>query len=342
MKKILVLITLLVISMSQTTVSFGVDPWDFNTEPYYCSIDYSEELTSDQIEICELYDSGETSVNYDYSYAVENSQYDRIEKDPITGIWSGVIFVDVSNIFNIDLLNTGLPFQITHNYSYFVEFAFTRETIQLYEITLDYEVPGYCPAINCWFTSNIPAVSDRKVLIYDENSIGLDEAKNIDEVFGDGSITKSIDNDYDYVLKLDVFTRKDLDIHVDLISFWYVLTDDEVIDLRLDIQAQYENEVEFISRNPLISFDEKKVLFALVEQEYLEYTIDFGELLNSYCEGDGCSIDYDGTDDSSETGNLTWWEELFELIKKLFVGKTLGEVIVIMFVILIAIVILVN
>ena len=229
-----------------------------------------------------------------YSYAINNSDYDRIYQDD-QGKWHGVISVTETHLFTVNNDSPLVSLDFT-SYMYFVEIAFSRETKQLYEIQLSFTREAYCSYRVFFCVSSEPEFSERKTYSYDEASIGLEESKDIGEVFGDGSITRSIDPNYDWVIDLHHTTTKDIDATVEVIDFYYILTDAEIIDLKLDIQEQFDEELSIIISNPILSPDERDQQIAQLQDEYADYedSLDFDVLMYSDCVGD-CYDEHEGT-----------------------------------------------
>ncbi len=259
---------------------------------------------------------------YEYDPLIIDSDYDRIYKED--GLWYGVIEVENRRIFNVDsVLSSPVAFSADiHLYHYFVEFSFSRDTEYLKEIIIYYEIDGYCPYLMCLWGGEVEDYSETVTLTYDPNSISLEEAKTIKEVFGEGAITFSIDPDYDYVLNLNHTTSKDVDSFVEIIQFTYVLTDYETTDLRLDIQDQYEQELAIIVNNEFLTIDEMEQQILDLQEEYAEFDVVFGEEITSPCIGDSCTIDYDGEDDENAVIDFleNALEGFIELIKTIVIG----------------------
>ena len=76
---------------------------------------------------------------------------------------------------------------------------------------------------------------------------------------------------------------------ITVLKFTYILTDQEIIDLRLDIQEQFEEERDIIEENPILTDEEKKEQLDGLITEYIEFEIDFDEEMTSICIGEQCT-----------------------------------------------------
>ncbi len=246
-----------------------------------------------------------------YSGYAERSDYDRIEK--IDGLWYGVITASETRLFAVNN-SIDSPFLVDYtaidSYHYFMEFKLTRATQYLKTITIEFEVDSYCPYITCLFGGREDSYSGVRTFTYDDSNTGLDGATSLEDAFGEGNITRSIDGDYDYVVNLDHTTKnKAVDSRVKILEFTYVLTDAEVQDLMLDIQAQYEQEYYLIITNPFLTASEKQNAINILNQEYSEYDVNFGEEMTSPCIGEDCEDEFDGAPELPDIGVI------FDIVK---------------------------
>lgn len=225
-------------------------------------------------EVCDAYQAEEELLQVQYAYAVDNSDYDRIYKDA-SGTWHGVIEV-------LDTLLIYEPGAYAGGENWFyVEFS--RDTKELVSITYEYETIKYCSSFmlfkSCAFDKWVDSYTDTEE-VFNEYKDG-----SLMDYFGNESIYSSSLEDYDYRIVAD---NKDQFESINIVSFYYVLTDAEVIDLRLDIQQQYDDERNIIVENPLLSNDEKLQRIEQLNEEYEDYTVEFDEVLPSDCVG-ACS-----------------------------------------------------
>lgn len=256
------------------------------------------------------------STDEPYSGYAEASDYERIEK--INDQWFGVITASDSRLFAVNSsidIPFGINYSVNDDYHYFLEFKLTRETTNLKEIKIQFEVDSYCPYITCLFGGRVDAYEETKIFTYDESSSGLEDGKTLEEAFGSGNITASIDDRFDYVVNLDHTTKnKQVDSYVKILEFTYILTDAEVQDLMLDIQAQYEREYYQIITNDFLTASEKQNAINMLNQEYAEYDVDFGEEMESPCIGDGCEDELDGAPELPDLGVIVDLVGLMEYI----------------------------
>jgi|GEM_PF-3060878 len=249
-----------------------------------------------------------SSSDVPYSGYAERSDYDRIEK--VDGIWYGVITASETRIFAVnetpELPFTNIPIiNNSDTYHYFVEFKLTRATQYLKSITIDFSIDAYCPYFTCLFGGREDAYSGTRTFTYDESSLGLEEGTTLEEAFGDGNITASIDEQYEYVVNLDHTTKNEVsDSTIKILEFTYVLTDAEVQELMLDVQAQYEQEYYQIITNDFLTDTEKQNAINMLNQEYSDYDVNFGEEMTSPCVGDGCEDELDGAPELPYIGGL--------------------------------------
>ena len=235
---------------------------------------------------------------YDYEYATTNSDYNRIYKDS-QGLWYGVIEITDSMV---TVWNCSYN-KCTNNAIYL---SFSRDLEELVSIKFDYTLKTYCdgfPLLGLCIGTKI------------ESEEGSEEVFN---KYTDGSFMEFITNndgivnidytDYDY----RIITEESNEIYtVEIIKFTYILTEAEIIDLRLDIQEQYDEELAIIVDNDILTPDEVTEQIEILEDEYSEYEIDFGEEMTSECVGDGCFVE-SVTDESSWLDGF--WEKLFEVL----------------------------
>lgn len=214
--------------------------------------------------------------------------YDRICK--LDGIWYGVIDVESRNVFSTT--NYGANWFSSNIYTYYLEFAFTRETKQLNKIVINVKHDEY----NLNFTGiggSVPALDETREFIYDDSQIGLEDAKNLTEAFGDGNITTSVAAEYDYVVNLDLTTTRAISVSIDILEFYYVLTDEEVAAVNVDIQSQYLREVNYILSDGSLDETLKQEALDDLNVEYQEYTIEFDEEIHSLClNNEMCHFEY--------------------------------------------------
>lgn len=221
--------------------------------------------------------------------------YDRICK--LDGIWYGVINIESRNVFNTS--NQFGTIFTSNSYSYYLEFGFTRDTKQLNKIVINVKHDEY----NKNWTGiggKTAALDETREYIFDDSQVGLADAKNLEEAFGNGNITSSVSSEYDYVIDLDLFTTRNIDVSIDILEFYYVLTDEEVTAVNEDIQTQYDREVTYILADGSLNETESQSELDDLNVEYQEYVIEFDEEIQSLClDNEMCHFDYEGTAISS-------------------------------------------
>ncbi len=252
--------------------------------------------------------------------------YTRIYKE--NGVWYGVIDIENRRIFETVY---DPPASITQPIRhYYIEFAFTRETQYVVSVDLKYTVGGYCPLpFNiCSFGGYVePYESEIITFEYDQEQIGLQYGTSLDEIFGDGEITKSVDPEYDYVIDLGITVQNDVEVpvNVEFLEFTYVLTNAEVDAVMADIQTQYDNEVTAILENNDLNITEKQLALDNLNLEYQEYTITYQEEITSLClDNDVCNVSNNAIGESPPLDTVPdwfsqWGDNMFAAVSKVIV-----------------------
>ena len=209
-----------------------------------------------------------------YEYAVANSEYVRIEK--VDGVWYGIIMIENYQILPLPMGN-GILLKLS------------RDLQQLYSVQFDYTTLKDCNGLWAWTL----CIGD-KIEPYEGTEIvyDLDRDGSLADWLTTDEIVEWDGPDYDYWLFTNVFEPIDtvFNIRLDM-----VLTDVEVIDLRLDIQDQFDDEVEQILLNDFLTDEDRDVQIAGLVDEYSEYTIDFDERITAVpsCECEECVFESD-------------------------------------------------
>jgi hypothetical protein len=217
--------------------------------------------------------SASTNVHYDYTKYAENSEYERIEK--ISGIWYGVIEVTASEVTWLD--DAGFAYGGFNT----ILIKYSRELENLNEITIKYTTKDYCfgpEVVGICIGTTTESYTETETIYNKQDDGSFLEYLTLDK------ITTTANANYDYAIFIK---GEPIDI-VEIISFKYVLTDAEIDLLRLDIQEQYEQELNLILNNAVLTDEERSDLINQLNQEYAAYQIDYGEEMESYCVGDGC------------------------------------------------------
>ena len=234
-------------------------------------------------------------------------EYDRIYKED--SIWYGVIEVT-------DALLTGWNCsygRCTNNALYI---KFSRETEMLTSITYDYQTQEKCigiklPLLPC-IGSTLPSEFGSET-VYRKESDGsfinfLFNNQSIKKLSGDDVWFESTRFDYRIISESNELFK-----NVNIIEFTYVLTNDEVDAVMLDIQNQYEQELDHILANPHLTLNEKEQAMIALNTEYSEYTIEYGENITSLClNHDQCFVE------STSIKNPFTFQDILSSLKTFF------------------------
>lgn len=233
-----------------------------------------------------------------YDYAVTNSDYDRIEK--IDGIWYGIINVTETWIG---------PRTTGQNFNTFY-LQFTRDLQELVSVSYDYVLSDYCSGYELFgacLTGEVVNNETGSIIAYNKYEDGsfLDRLTTSDEIGTSTNVDVEMVNstfgkNFDTSIDTFYFIRTPFNEElksVTVVEFSYILTEQELIDLRLDIQEQFDNEAETILENDLLTQEEQDLLMQDLIAQYEQYEIDTDEVLTSTCEGDQCTdVNEDATD----------------------------------------------
>lgn len=224
-----------------------------------------------------------------YSGYAERSEYDRIEK--VDGIWYGVITINDFELLKASTVNCMGYFCDSRNEIYL---NFSREVEQVSEITYQYQFEDYCEGTEflgiCFGDRVSPDYEVTTVYNRYEDGSLIEilslEQDNIVKLSEDFTLWTN-NQPYDFLIKSD--TNEDYD-EVKLLTFILILTEAEIAELKLDIQAQYEQEYNNIINDSSLTEIEKQSQVNLLNSEYAEYDINFGDEMEVPCVGD-CEID---------------------------------------------------
>jgi hypothetical protein len=222
---------------------------------------------------------------FDYEYAVNNSDYDRIYKDD--GKWYGVI---EETHFDFWAANTNPSTLDPYNHKNVLFIEFSRDTEELIEISYRYTIDEYCPTeiFGICFGDKIPASSGTETA-FNKYTDGFFLNTPL---FGESIFETSGDTEWDYY----ILSENDNQFSsVELLEYTYVLTDVEVDALLLDIQDQYNYELYLIENDDSLTESEKTNAVLDLQLEYDGYNISYGDELTSDADGD--TIDDDGLSD---------------------------------------------
>ena len=278
-------------------------------EPYDSDIDYTECITDPDSETDPDIDSGE--------YDLEG--YREIYKKD--NIWYGIIDIEEMNIIVAEtgvIPNTISVTNPTQNYA--LEIALTRDTKNLLSIDLQFTRSEYCAMKWTWLCNISGTVEKYQsgVITYslDSDHEDFGTSRNLEEAFGDGDITNSVDPNFDYVINLNHTTNNQEAVHIelDVLQFTYILTDQEVDLVMNDIQEQYNKEVETILHDNTLTITSKQLALDQLNLEYAEFTITYDEEITSLCvNDDNCSLDQFEEDPLPEDTPV-WVDNLLEKI----------------------------
>ena len=206
----------------------------------------------------------------------QHENYDRIYKED--DIWYGVIDLKESH-----LTAWNCVYGKCHQNAIYV--AFTRDTEKLTSITYDYKTIAPCRGLEmfglCIGPRGEQETGSETVYNHSDHGPFLTFLLNSNPITEVNSIFGN--NKYDYRI---VSESTDLFESVQIIEFTYILTDQEVDNIMRDIQAQYDQELQEILTDQSLSFEQKEQAEKALQEEYLSYTIDYGEDLRSRCENE--------------------------------------------------------
>jgi|GEM_PF-3328569 len=267
MKKLLLIVTSILLSVVNLSSVTAAD-----IDLTYCN----EPIGDDQAIDYTQYDyhlCPEGSLNYitptipgdDTVVEDPTHEYERLEK--IDGVWYGIIHITE---VHLTYLAVGAETSGTSIY-----IKLDRELKDLVQITFDYEIVEYCRVVKIFGWCPIVGEAEEGTITI------IDEERGLEETIEPSELT-----DFDYRIKPQDSKRYD---NVTAVDFKYILTDQEVINVNAEIKLQFINELEGILNNPLDTQEEKNAKIALLHAEYLDYHIDYDEILTSICEGEACT-----------------------------------------------------
>ncbi len=209
--------------------------------------------------------------SFDYAELLANSDYDRICKNK-DGVWLGVINVKDP----VYLEEHNCMYGVCTGSRFFINFD--RTVIDLIEITYNYTTMQECLDFFGWCAVEIEESHRGTKTVYDGNY----DNPIVDSLINDDiQKTSWTNNDiqYDFIVQ-DGQTRYQ---SIEVISFKYILSKAEIDSLNLEIQAQYENELQIILNNDILSDIEKEAMIETLKQDYEGLHVDYGEIMESAC-----------------------------------------------------------
>lgn len=211
--------------------------------------------------------------------------YDRICKKD--GVWYGILKITDRELITVE--TTGKD---PENMLYI---SFSRNLKELTSIVLEYETETSCVYFNtpfgCFLGEEVSSVKDTIVV---DNIQSLPETLD-NFLFGDVLSIDSYDGDdpfvnYEYDYRITVSNPVKFK-SVNILEFYYVLTNAEVDAINGDIQAQYDREVDYILHDGGLSLESKQLALDILNQEYSSYTIEYDEEINSLCLENNCYVE---------------------------------------------------
>lgn len=227
--------------------------------PSYCSIPLAERSDDD---------------GYDYdvcSSFVESNNDEFVRRYyKEDGIWYGIIEVDASS------LNTG--WVGWGRYVNVVGVRFTRDTSSLKEIEIDYTVAddscsGWLTLLGC-IGGTIDPYSDTEVIFNESDNGTLLEFLSNDDI-----VTAVDGNTMEYY----IYIYGDKFASVDIVRYIVTLTPEEIDAITIDIQEQYDDEVEYILGDEHLNYTEKQLALDNLNTEYGEFVIEYDEDIEVLC-----------------------------------------------------------
>lgn len=279
-KKLLIAILITITSLLNLTDTTA------GTVPNECSIPFADRNDEDgnDYTICEQYyvstDPSSGIEIYEGEFLTSEGTYHRIEYDPELDKWYGVVHVT-----DYEVVDTGMK-QDT-----WINIAFSRELKELKQIVLEYTSEQECEHIGL-FGICIGGMYESEVFHETINNEIEDGAWNENFLINNDNIIEytsyqsgSLFNpgDYDYSVFLSEIELERQIETVRIISFDFELTDAEIIQLGLDIQDQYAYEVSIIANSNFLTFNDKELALADINDEYnqipdLEFGMHFSQL----------------------------------------------------------------
>ena len=301
MKKLFSLIALFLVLLFSSMVELiaGGEP---PLIPYYCEPDFMGPPPYD----CAIYYSEDF---------LNDTEYTRLYKED--GIWYGVIELEdvvyVRTELTDSLSNPVTQRKLFRNEIYV---KLTRDTERLEEITLEYQTYEFCAIkwfsfIGDGFCMDRREATSGVTTIYYKGTDGL----FLEILMGIWIPGWTIDQHYiwdtdylnfDYKITPKIYAPID---NMSILHFTYVLTEEEVAAVLEDIQEQYNREVTGIRLDPNTTLTEKQMLLDLLNAEYAEYTIEYGESMTSLCETELCYIKGEEYEEIIQDPSA-WWDSI--------------------------------
>lgn len=299
---------------------------DTSTIPDFCSIPFEDRTLEDgnDYEVCASYhikiDYVEGAEVYEGEFVTTEGTYTRIEYDHELERWKGVI-----KITDYEVVDNSLKSAT------WINLKFSRDLIALHKIELEYTSEQECENFGI-FGICIGGIYESELfheVIINEITDGaffenfLIHNDDIIEYTSNQSSSLFSPGDYDYTIFLHEIPLERLIENVRFIDLEYTLTDEEVVQLGLDIQDQYAFEVALIKDSSTLTVDEKIEDLQVLNAEYNSLPdLEFGMRFAQYCpeEDSSCIIiteDISGEETTPEEvlENMPIWaQDLIDII----------------------------
>jgi hypothetical protein len=272
----------------------------------YCSIPLAERSPTDGFDysLCNV----PTNINdgvevYEGEFVTSEGTYNRISYNPDTGKWHGVSYITDINVMYDHVLGGWTRFDI----------KFSRDIEYLDSVYLKYTTQRSCFSVLgvCMPWSIEEPDEEERTFTNTQDDDAWHQGQ--DEITYYGNIPligeRPTNQEYDYSIKIYGETR-DIDT-VMILEYNYILTNEEIIQLALDIQDQYDYEVGVIANDDTLTTTEKNILLNDLNVEYGQIPdLTFGMMFSEEClpTDENCIEVLPVTDDSTAPSldDITW------------------------------------
>lgn len=322
------------------------------TTPDYCSVDYQGEQTYAQMTYCASLlvdntpievpsycslpndertdDDGNdysqcesptplTDEVYEGEFVTSEGTYNRIQFSRDTMRWTGVVLITAYDVHDKDFAKTDT----------WINLQFSRELENLNMIELEYTSEKECENIGIfgWCIGGVYESETFKETIYNKVNDG---AWNENLFISNDQIIRTTSNqvsfgdstEYDYTIFLkEIPLDKQIDT-IKFLQFEFVLTNEEIDQLKIDVQDQYEYEVNQIKNDPESNLTEKNIALEDLNEEYSQMPeIVYDMVFAHACPEDvlNCVIVTEPSNeqlDPEDDGTPLWAEDIVDTILK--------------------------
>jgi hypothetical protein len=247
--------------------------------PSYCSIPLDERSESDGFDytLCtvqtNIYEGVEV---YEGEFVTSEGTYNRISYNAETGKWHGVTVITDINVMQDTVFGDWTRFDI----------KFSRDIEYLDSVEIKWTTQRDCTTVLgvCLpWTVEEPAELQRIFYNTEDDEAWYQGDDNI-SYYGDIPLIgeRDISLEYDYSIK--VYNESRPVDTVMILEYVYILTDEEIIQLALDIQDQYDYEVGIIASDNTLTVTEKNLLLQDLNLEYGQIPeLEFGMTFREEC-----------------------------------------------------------